>query len=162
MSEHQEQKLGKRPEATRHTGEGPVETEVPADKIKKALKKKDREFTVKESDFDPIDNVIIKDGEESSEHESYNSENFDEEDFMNYVKKNLDRGDARAELDDYKFGQEEEEEEDEDYDEDYKDYDEKGEKEIPGDIFEEAIESDEQVLENDEEEGEEEAFQDRD
>jgi hypothetical protein len=74
-------------------------------------KKKDKNFTVREADFDPLDDIIVRDGEDSSDHTSYNSETFDKDDFLAYMKKNLARGDGKAEFDNFELEKEEEAEE---------------------------------------------------
>lgn len=64
----------------------------------KKLKTSKEEYTVREADYDPLDNLIERDGEDSSDHTSINSDNFDEAGFLNFMKKNLERGDATGEF----------------------------------------------------------------
>lgn len=75
----------------------------------KKLKTSKEEYTVREADYDPLDNLIERDGEDSSDHTSINSDNFDEAGFLNFMKKNLERGDATGE---FGFASQDEDEED--------------------------------------------------
>ena len=113
MSSSEEKTLGKRNK--------PLADTIKDEGVKKTLKskeKKDRAFRVKESDFDPLDNVIMDDGEKSSEHSDYNDENFNSDDFMKYVQKKMTEGGDSAEeeeIEDEEEGDYEEEGEEEDF-----------------------------------------------
>lgn len=86
MEKPDEEKLGKREKP-----ENDEDAPVSKDNVKKSLKDLDPTFVPKKSDFDPLDDVILDDGEVSSEHSSYNEENFDKEDFMNFVRRNMSK-----------------------------------------------------------------------
>ncbi len=88
-SSEEDQKLGKRAQPSDD------KKALKDNLVKKTSNKgkdKDGDFTVKETDFDPRDQIILNDGEVSSEHSSYNDDNFNPEDFMNFVKKSMASG----------------------------------------------------------------------
>lgn len=112
--------LGKREKS----GEG-LHSKPSKDEVKKQLKKVDKDFVPKKSDYNPLDNEILDDGEVSSDHSSYNEQNFDKEDFLNFVRRNLaakQKGkpthkDAEEEEDEYENEAGDGEEEEDEFDE---------------------------------------------